>query len=100
MGKLILMVIVENQWWYIKQSARDVECSTLEILIKINHNFSEIKGIEKNVSETSDTFAKHFISHFHSSENKMAKNSNDGFREIKIISILWCGDPMSCHKLI
>ena len=59
----------------------------------MNQHFSETRSlVSKNL--TSDTFAKHFVTHFTKGEKITTKDVRDKVS----IEILWKGNPITCVK--
>ena len=62
----------------------------------MNQHFADVKNLVNN-GDFSDSFAKHFASHFKNDENKSNITKGD-VRNITNVEIIWQGKPISTVK--
>ena len=63
----------------------------------MTQHFAETRNLV-SAGKTSDSFAKHFASVCLDENKGKKKVSNKDVRELVEMSILWYGNPISCHK--
>ena len=64
-----------------------------KLKIGMNQYFTDVRNLV-NKDQTSDSYAKHFATHFSKGDNITAQK----VREINKLEILWQGNPISCIK--
>ena len=81
-----------------KATCKDCGCYYIgntqqKLKLRMNTHFSETRDLINN-GNSSDSFAKHFASHF-KDKNSITRNE---IRNITNIEIIWQGNPISCIK--